>query len=81
MIRFFKATRPSRKRERNGRYILQIGKRMFHMSWDEAASLEGQMNRVLIQNLPQDVESRPVIDLEQTKIEQVKRLGRARRRT
>lgn len=48
MIKFFKATQPSRKRDKkHPRFILQVGSRMFHMSRAEALSLAVQMKNLL----------------------------------
>lgn len=47
MIKFFKATRPSRKRDRD-RFILQIGVRMFHLTRQETVKLDGQIVRALL---------------------------------
>jgi hypothetical protein len=46
MIKFYRATQPSRKRDR-GRFILQIGKLMFHLTRAEASKLTYRMGHVL----------------------------------
>ena len=47
MIKFYKAMRPSRRREKNKRFILQVGKYMFHMSETEATILAAALCNVL----------------------------------
>ena len=48
MIRFYKATRSSRRREKNKRFILQIGKLMFHLSAAEANRLVVKIDGALL---------------------------------
>lgn len=47
MIKFYKATRPSRRRDR-GRFILQVGRYLFHLTRDEATRLTRHMDNELL---------------------------------